>query len=166
MADIDNLYSDDEKIIEEITNKILQNQDLLKFIHYLDNNIDIPSQTNLTKEQRKNLINEKIFKYQKMDLTSGNTGCYLAYDLGDCSYDDYGNWIQIEVNFWILCDVSYLQTFNGVRTRAISQCLRNSFHKKTDLKNFKMAMIKRESPIGVGSYTGRLVKLVLFNSVK
>ena len=75
------MYGQLNELRESIMNKVMTNQDLLKFIYYCntDDKTDILSLPNLTKDQRKSLINTQIFKYKRMPLNSQTDAkCFLS----------------------------------------------------------------------------------------
>lgn len=152
------IYGKLNELREEIIAKIFENQDLLKFIFYLDSDKDIPTLPDLTGKQKAGLVNTKIFKHQKIDSTGSVSGCYLSFDFGVNPRDRSGYWSHPTVIFYILCDTPYIETENGSRIGALEQCVYNSFQGK-DLGSTKPMSIVDSSPINIGSYCGRMIKL-------
>lgn len=152
------IYGKLNELREEIIAKIFENQDLLKFIFYLDSDKDIPTLPDLTGRQKAELVNTKIFKHQKIDLTGSTSGCYLSFDFGVNPRDRSGYWSRPTVIFYILCDTPYIETLNGSRIGALEQCIYNTFDGK-NLGNVKPMSVVDSSPINIGSYCGRMIKL-------
>lgn len=152
------IYGKLNELREEIIAKIFENQDLLKFIFYPDNDKDIIGLDDLTGKQKAGLVNTKIFKHQKIDLTGSESGCYLSFDFGVNPRDRSGYWSRPTVLFYILCDKPYIETENGSRIGALEQCIYNTFEGK-NLGSVKPMFIVDSSPINIGSYCGRMIKL-------
>ena len=75
------MYGQLNELREEIINKVMSNQDLLKFLFYCNTN-DVLSQPVLNKKQRESLINTQIFKYKRMPLKDQTyTKCFLSTTL-------------------------------------------------------------------------------------
>lgn len=151
-------YGKLNELREEIIAKIFENQDLLKFIFYLDSDEDIPTLPDLTGRQKAGLVNTKIFKHQKIDLTGSESGCYLSFDFGVNPRDRSGYWSRPTVLFYILCDTPYIETENGSRIGALEECIYNTFEGKS-LGNIKSMFVVDSSPISIGSYFGRAIRL-------
>ncbi len=113
----------------EITNRLLTNQDLLKFLYYQDSNIDILNQPILTRDQRKKVADEQIFKYFKVDTTLSNEiKCYISFDIKETECDTWGNFYKPIFTFNIVCGYSLIETQNGSRILALEECLKRTFH--------------------------------------
>ena len=57
------IYGKLNELRDKIIEKIFDNQDLLKFIFYLDSDKDIPTLPDLTGRQKAELVNKRIFKH-------------------------------------------------------------------------------------------------------
>ena len=125
------MYGQLNELRESIINKVTTNQDLLKFIYYCntDDKTDILSLPNLTKDQRKSLINTQIFKYKRMPLNSQTDAkCFLSMQFGRVLRNPKDNHWSIPLfAFTIVCPDSISETLNGNRILAIEQCIEDSF---------------------------------------
>jgi hypothetical protein len=125
------MYGQLNELRESIMNKVMSNQDLLKFIFYCDTteNTDILLLPNLTKEQRKSLINTQIFKYKRMPLKDETTAkCFLSMQyLGVNRNKKEPYWMMPYFEFTVVCSDSISEIANGNRLLAIEECIVNSF---------------------------------------
>lgn len=125
------MYGQLNELRESIMNKLMTNQDLLKFIYYCntDDKTDILSLPNLTKEQRKSLINTQIFKYKRMPLNSQTDAkCFLSMQFGRIIRDVKNNrWMLPLFAFTVVCSDSIAETLHGNRILAIEQCIEDTF---------------------------------------
>ena len=127
------MYGQLNELRESIMNKVMTNQDLLKFIYYCntDDKTDILSLPNLTKDQRKSLINTQIFKYKRMPLNSQTDAkCFLSMQYTQIFRHKDNNWIMPCFEFVIVCPDSIAETLNGSRILAIENCIVDSFNMK------------------------------------
>lgn len=123
-----NIYGQLNELREEIMNKVMTNQDLLKFLFYCDTN-DVLSQPNLNRTQRQSLIDTQIFKYKRMPLNNEtSTKCFLSMQFGKVGRNMKNPfWMQPYFEFTIVCPNAILETNVGDRMLAIEQCLTDSF---------------------------------------
>lgn len=152
------IYGKLNELREKIIEKIFDNQDLLKFICYLDSDKDIPTLPDLTGRQKAELVNKKIFKHEKINLTTGDSGCFLSFDFGVNPRNRSGYWSHPTVIFYILCETAYIETENGSRIGALEQCIYDTFEGK-DLGNTKPMYVIDSTPISISSYFGRAIRL-------
>jgi len=129
------MYGQLNELRESIMNKVMTNQDLLKFIYYCntDDKTDILSLPNLTKDQRKSLINTQIFKYKRMPLNSQTDAkCFLSMQyLGVNRNRKEPYWMQPYFEFTVVCSTSIDETLNGSRLLAIEECITDTFDMQT-----------------------------------
>ena len=109
-------------------NKVMSNQDLLKFLFYCDTK-DVLSQPNLNRTQRDSLKLNQIFKYKRMPLNNETvTKCFLSMQFGRVLREPKNNhWIMPYFAFTIVCPDAISETLHGSRILAIEQCLEDSF---------------------------------------
>lgn len=123
-----NIYGQLNELREEIMNKVMTNQDLLKFLFYCDTK-DVLSQPALNRTQRQSLINTQIFKYKRMPLNNEtSTKCFLSMQFGKVGRSMKNPfWMQPYFEFTIVCPNAILETLQGDRMLAIEQCLSDTF---------------------------------------
>lgn len=123
-----NIYGQLNELREEIMNKVMSNQDLLKFLFYCDTK-DVLSQPNLNRTQRQSLIDTQIFKYKRMPLKDQTyTKCFLSMQFGRVLRDAKNNhWSLPLFAFTIVCPDAISETLQGSRILAIEQCIEDSF---------------------------------------
>ena len=111
---MDDIYGQLNELREEIMNKVMNNQDLLKFLFYCDTN-DVLSQPNLNRTQRQSLINTQIFKYKRMPLKDQTyTKCFLSMQFGRVMRDSKNNhWSLPLFAFTIVCPDAISETLHG-----------------------------------------------------
>lgn len=121
------MYGQLNELRESIMNKLMTNQDLLKFIYYCntDDKTDILSLPNLTKDQRKSLINTQIFKYKRMPLNSQTDAkCFLSMQyLGVNRNRKEPYFMMPYFEFTVVCPDAIAEISNGNRILAIEECL-------------------------------------------
>jgi len=122
------MYGQLNELREEIMNKVMSNQDLLKFLFYCDTD-DVLSQPNLNRTQRQSLINTQIFKYKRMPLNSQTDAkCFLSMQFGRVIRDVKNNrWMLPLFAFTVVCSDSIAETLHGNRILAIEQCIEDTF---------------------------------------
>ena len=122
------MYGQLNELREEIMNKVMSNQDLLKFLFYCDTD-DVLSQPNLNRTQRQSLINTQIFKYKRMPLNSQTDAkCFLSMQFGRVIRDVKNNrWMLPLFAFTVVCSDSIAETLHGNRILAIEQCVEDTF---------------------------------------
>ena len=123
------MYGQLNELRETIMNKVMSNQDLLKFIYYCDKS-DILSQDDLTKTQIQSLKDTQIFKYDRMPMKEQDEAkCFLSMQYGRVLHDTKNtHWVIPLFAFTIACSDAILETANGNRILAIEQCIENIFH--------------------------------------
>lgn len=142
------MYGQLNELREEIMNKVMTNQDLLKFLFYCDlveinairkslklpeyltiDKADILSLPNLNRTQKDSLKLNQIFKYKRMPLNSQvDAKCFLSMQFGRVLRDNKNNhWSLPLFAFTIVCPDAISETLNGSRILAIEQCLEDSF---------------------------------------
>lgn len=122
------MYGQLNELREEIINKVMTNQDLLKLLFYCDTN-DVLSQPNLTRNQKDSLKLNQIFKYKRMPLNSQtNAKCFLSMQFGRVLRDSKNNhWTMPLFAFTIVCADSVGEILQGSRILAIEQCIEDIF---------------------------------------
>lgn len=79
------------RVKNEIIDKIMSNQDLLKLIKYTDSNVDIYSLPNLTSKEKRELINSHIYKHKRIPTSdSEEKKTYLSICYGKSTYQTRG----------------------------------------------------------------------------
>lgn len=154
------MYGQLNELREEIMNKVMQNQDLLKFIFYC-NTTDVLSQPNLTRTQRESLKDTQIFKYKRMPLNiQTDAKCFLSMQFGKVGRSmNNPYWMQPYFEFTIVCPNSILETISGDRILAIEQCLADSFEFQ-NVGSVGAVRVSGSANITVDTgLTGRIVQL-------
>lgn len=157
------MYGQLNELRESIMNKVMMNQDLLKFIYYCDTDdkTDILSLPNLTKDQRKSLINTQIFKYKRMPLNSQTDAkCFLSMQFGKVGRSMKNPfWMQPYFEFTIVCPNAILETTVGDRMLAIEQCLTDTFEFQNvgNVGNVRISGSANEN--ADSGYSARIVQL-------
>ena len=122
------MYGQLNELREEIMNKVMSNQDLLKLLFYCDVD-DVLSQPNLNRSQKDSLKKNQIFKYKRMPLNNEtSTKCFLSMQFGKVGRSMKNPfWMQPYFEFTIVCPNAILETTVGDRMLAIEQCLTDTF---------------------------------------
>ena len=124
------MYGQLNELREEIINKVMSNQDLLKFLFYCNTN-DVLSQPVLNKKQRESLINTQIFKYKRMPLNSQTDAkCFLSMQFTQIYRHKDNYWIMPCFEFIVICPDSIAEINEGSRILAIENCIIDSFDMK------------------------------------
>lgn len=125
---MDDIYGQLNELREEIMNKVMTNQDLLKFLFYCDTK-DVLSQPNLNRIQKDSLKLNQIFKYKRMPLNNETkTKCFLSMQFGRVVRNlENNHWVIPLFAFTIVCPNAISETLHGSRILAIEQCLEDSF---------------------------------------
>lgn len=154
------MYGQLNELREEIINKVMTNQDLLKLLFYCDTN-DVLSQPNLTRSQKDSLKLNQIFKYKRMPLNNETvTKCFLSMQFGKVGRSMKNPfWMQPYFEFTIVCPNAILETTVGDRMLAIEQCLTDTFEFQ-DVGSVGNVRISGSANIAVDTnYSGRVVQL-------
>ncbi len=122
------MYGQLNELREEIMNKVMQNQDLLKFLFYC-NTTDVLSQPNLTRTQRQSLIDTQIFKYKRMPLNNQTDAkCFLSMQyLGVNRNRKEPYFMMPYFEFTVVSSPAIDETIHGSRLLAIEGCITDSF---------------------------------------
>lgn len=154
------MYGQLNELREEIMNKVMSNQDLLKFLFYCDTK-DVLSQPNLNRTQTNSLKLNQIFKYKRMPLNNETkTKCFLSMQFGKVGRSMKNPfWMQPYFEFTIVCPNAILETTVGDRMLAIEQCLTDTFEFQS-VGNVGNVRISGSANIAVDTnYSGRVVQL-------
>ena len=164
-------YGDLNEIRTEICNKLVQNQDLIKFLFYTktdDDKKDITTLPQVTGSDRINVIKTQINKHLRINLAQDNISkCYISMDFGKVPRSKEGFWIMPSFSFFIICSEDLIETLNGSRMLALEQCIVNTFDGCTDIKNLGQVRVFNSEPINVSHpYQGRRVDLAVLDWIK
>lgn len=161
------MYGQLNELREEIINKVMTNQDLLKFLFYCDTN-DVLSQPVLNRTQRQSLINTQIFKYKRMPLKDQTyTKCFLSMQFGRVVRNPENNhWTTPLFAFTIVCPDAISETLQGSRVLAIEQCLEDSFSYQYIDKLGMMYIIGSDPETVDTGYQSRTITFKTINWVK
>ena len=142
------MYGQLNELREEIMNKVMSNQDLLKLLFYCDiieinaireslgkpkfptiDKADILSLPNLNRTQSNSLKINQVFKYKRMPLNGETfTKCFLSMQFGRVLREPKNNHFTLPLfAFTIVCPDAISETLNGSRILAIEQCIEDSF---------------------------------------
>ncbi len=162
-------YGSLNKLRTEIINKLMTNQNLLKFLFYTTDS-DITLQPNVSREVRKNIKDKQIIEHFRVNIAlESEQICYISLDFGRIPRSPEGFWMKPSFSFFIICPESLLETQNGSRILAIEQCIMDTFDGCLDLGNrgSVVRVTNSENISGVSSpYQSRRVDMTMVDYVR
>lgn len=163
------VYGKKNAVRHEIVNKIKSNMILLKFLYYTDElDKDILSLPDLTLSQIKDVTDNYIYRYQKIEgHKDTDKKCYISMNYGIKQYHEKNN-IYFNGNafdIYVMCDrtVDYNKS-NGSRIDAIEECIANIFD-NGEVGCIGFSKIDFSEPINIRSsdYVGVHISIIFYD---
>lgn len=155
---------------EKLVTDIMSDQHLLKYLKYKDNDVDIPSQPNLTLDDKIAIKNKNIYEYRKApSIDSANRDIWLSMEYGVVKRGEIKRnrnesiYTKPTFFFYIITYDELDKCLNGSRLYAIEDCLVRLFDKK-DVLAFGKAYVVASEPMQLPyPYVGRRVTLAFYD---
>jgi hypothetical protein len=115
-------FADLNEDINKTLLKLIDSQNLCKYLHYESNEKELPDPLalpDLTLEQRAKLIYTRIFPYPKIPDTKTDAGSYLSVYMDYIKKGDSSHWKDSRLVFNIICHNSQLRLDGKLRTYGI-----------------------------------------------
>lgn len=117
--------------LDEIVDRIMNNQDILKMLYYTKHNGDVLGEKDLDKKQKRELLGSKIFKHMRLPIVNDEADCYMSMCYGATPYysKKKGKYIITPTfNIYIICHISLSTTLNGERNLYMIDALNRELH--------------------------------------
>ena len=115
-------YGKLNKYLSEIIAKLMENQELCKFLYYYEPDIDIINQPDVN--IKSSIINKKILKNKILSEVQKEVACTIGIRIKEVSYSS-SKIDSIRVGFYVICHESLLNTNYGQRDLAVVQLIHN-----------------------------------------
>lgn len=165
------MYGQKNIVCAEIHSQLKANKTLLKFLHYMTNDVDIPNAKPLTKDEAIKISKENIFIEDKIpaDL-SPVVKCYICMSYGQKIYHEQKNQFYNGNTFIInvICHKDIRNCLNGDRVYCIEECIRETFENGR-IGATGSTRLQNSVPLGVkDGYSGVGIQIVFndFNGGK
>lgn len=154
---------------------LLNNQNLLKCLYYVENDKDILSLPDLTAKQKKKVSKENIFQYRKIPSQDDRQQyTYIAIEYGDRDYGVSGakyatnnSWYeQIELRVYIvsMCEQD-VNKYIGSRIDRIEEEIVETFHKRNNIGSLGYCYVQDSIPLNLTTrWIGRMITLTFVNN--
>lgn len=117
--------------LDEIVERIMGSQDIVKMLYYTNHNGNIVGEKDLTSKQKRALMNTKIFKHMRLPVVNDEADCYMSMCYGATLYysKKRGKYIITPTfNIYIICHTSLSSTLNGERNYFLIDALNKVLH--------------------------------------
>ncbi|MEG0087051.1 MAG: hypothetical protein RR817_11340 [Niameybacter sp.] len=161
------LYGQMNETMQAILGQVMQHQDLLKFLYYTTNDLNVEEASDLSDAQRVQVKRENVYGYRKLPLNNqSEMKPYLCMEYGSKTYHMEQNkfFNGNEVVFYIFCEGSLDPTQNGSRVLAIEACLRALFD-GGQVEAIGKSKLKYSEPLGIQNtnLVGRRVSVIFYD---
>lgn len=146
--------------LDEIVDRIMSSQDILKMLHYTNHNGDVIGEKDLTPKQKRALMNVKIFKHMRLPVVNDEADCYLSMCYGATPYysKKKGKYIiNPTFNIYIICHQSLCSTLNGERNLYIIDALNRVLHNAKGIGIGEMVCTGFEPILMPSGFVGNMV---------
>ena len=164
-------YGNLNKNLQCIMSKIVQSDDLLKFLFYKDMGEGVASLSNVSGKDKVGMITGKtqqIFPYKKIPQSREEFQCYISMEYGAVNRETRGRGSKYfkypSFFIYILVSQTLDSTPNGSRLLAIEQCIEDTFHGK-QIDAISMCYLGNSTPIDCpNGYLGRAIPLIFVDT--
>ena len=164
------IYGNLNENLQAILGKIVQSEDLLKFLFYKEST-DINKLPKLSSNEMQSLIRgkkQKIFGYKKIPQVSGDNEfeCFISMECGVIGRSNRNgkgvneHFKQVNFSLFVLVPEYLESTENGSRLLAIEKCIEDTFHGKP-IESIGLCYVSGSRPIDASKgYVAREISLV------